>query len=183
MPNMDFFGFFDYTVGDPDTYEYMAKEFAEMMRLVVPNGVVMHVGNGFGLTRSGLSCTLGAGAVWLEGHHGGNRGSTPITLPAAASGNNRIDYIIAELYIPQRRIALTTLSGTPTTGTPTAPTLQTTESLYQFPLYRFRVSGASVSTVEDVRVFNQSGSRIRVGSAAPAYAGLSPGEIYIQLEG
>lgn len=180
--NMDFFGMFDYANGDDATYEYTATEYAKVMQLIVGDGIVSGYGTAFGLSRTGRTCSLGAGAVFIQGYSGISTASKSVTLTAAASGMKRIDIIVARLNTQARTMALEVISGAETASTPSAPVLSQAASIYELPLYQLTVFGTDITATADRRQLKVSMSHISAGYGDPDVASLGIGDIYIKLQ-
>ena len=86
----------------------------------------------------------------IEGRFGLNENSTNITLEAEAGSLQRIDRLVLELDVINRKIELKILKGT-AAATAAAPVLTQTEYIYQLPLYQIKISGGSSTTLIDER--------------------------------
>lgn len=160
MPNLEYYGMFDFASGDSDTYEYTSEEFATLIRGLTGNGISKNEYNEFAATANGLEITVASGTCFINGRFGYNSASQLITLTATSVSQSRYDRIVLTLNIPSRTISLDTIVGTAVAGTPTKPELTQTATVYQIPVYSVLVSGGSNTTLTDERIFTYSASAI-----------------------
>ncbi len=149
MSNLDFFGMFDYSSGDTDVYQYTSEEFSTMIKALTANGVAQNT-DAFETTANGLNLTIKGGTCFIEGRFGLNENYTNIALEAEAGSLQRIDRLVLELDVINRKIELKILKGT-AAATAAAPALTQTEYIYQLPLYQIKISGGSSTTLIDER--------------------------------
>ena len=168
---MDFYGMFDFAQGDDDTYKYTSAEFSNLIAGLTGDGVSYNFGNRFALdSTSGLSITVGSGAVFIQGRYAYNLSTETLSASAVASGSTRKDILVAELDIANRIIELKIIEGTASDF----PTLTS----YQVPIYEITVtaSGGSsaISATNDIRSFIYTSSlypstQIIYSRTTPAY--------------
>lgn len=157
MANLQNYGFFDFQDGDGDLYRYTSEEFATYMKGITGNGIAGNWLNAFRITNPepGLLIAMSTGCCFIEGRFGYTKTTTTVNLDAAASGKKRIDRVILRLDVGSRAISVEVLKGTETTGTPSAPSLTQTTSIYEIPMYSVRIEGSN-ATVSDERVILQT---------------------------
>ena len=161
MALLDFYGMFDYESGDDDTYKYSSTEFSELIAGLTGTGISANTLDTFTTTYSGLNLTVGTGVVFINGRYGSNKTAQTISLTPEETGFSRIDRLVIELDVVSRTIAVTTVTGTSTSGTPVAPTLTQTERLYQLPLYAIKITEGSIAKFTDERVFTFSAATVQ----------------------
>ena len=161
MALLDFYGMFDYESGDDDTYKYSSTEFSELIAGLAGTGVSANTLDTFTTTYSGLNLTVGTGVVFINGRYGSNKTVKTISLTPEETGFSRIDRLVIELDVVSRTIAVTTVTGISTSGTPVAPTLTQTATLYQLPLYAIKITEGSIAKFTDERVFTFSAATVQ----------------------
>lgn len=159
MPNLDFYGMFDFSEGDSDIYKYTSAEFSKLIKALTNNGVSNTYGNSFLTTKDGLNLTVGSGCAFIEGRYGYNDASTIITLDAETVSLQRIDRIVLELNATNRLIDLKIVKGE-ASGAATAPVLTQNELIYQLPLYRALITNGSTVTLTDERTLVYSPTEV-----------------------
>lgn len=159
MANLEFYGMFDFSVGDSDIYKYTSAEFSKLIKGLTQNGVSTIFGDSFEITASGLTLTAGSGCAFIEGRYGYNEDSTNITLDAETISLQRIDRIVLELNASNRFINLKVIKGE-AAGTATLPELTQNELVYQLPLYRALITNGSTVTLTDERTLVYSPTEI-----------------------
>lgn len=141
---MEFYGLFDYAVGDDDTYKYSATEFSALIAALTCNGVSYNYGNRFNATYSGYNVVLASGAVFINGRYGYNSSNETVTIDAVAAGDTVTKVIVAELDTVQRRIDLKAIDDVGLTAN-------------QVALFNVTITSAGVSAIEDVRSYCYAG--------------------------
>ena len=136
-----------------------ADTFGTMLNAMVTNGVVKDADNGLAITQSGtpaMSVAVNTGRAFV-GHtskrrYYRNTASLTLTIEAADSSNPRDDLIVLEMKeaTGTRSVALAVVKGT-AAGSPSDPSLTTTEATFQFAIARVRV-GAGVSTIVNANI-------------------------------
>lgn len=150
MPELEFYGMFDYSAGDSDTYEYTAAEFAALIEALSGTGIAAGMDGEFACVSNGLQITVGSGTCFIKGRYGYNKSSVNLMLDAEAEAYQRIDRVILELDIASRTIALKVLKGTPSSAAAT-PQLTQTDALWQISLCQALVTAGSTVTLTDER--------------------------------
>ena len=159
MPNLDFYGMFDFSEGDSDIYKYTSSEFSKLIKAITNNGVSNTYGSSFITTNSGLNLTIGSGCAFIEGRYGYNDSNTNLTLDAETISLQRIDRIVLELNATNRFIDLKVVKGD-AAGIATAPELTQNELIYQLPLYRALITNGSTVTLTDERTLVYSPTEV-----------------------
>lgn len=126
------------------------------------SGVVVARANELATTgdSTGMQVKIATGAVWLDGQYGEND-SGVITLPitANASGNPRIDLVVARNNFTTNLIEVDVIAGTPA-ATPTVPTVTQNSTIYEIALASVAVSNGAVTIaaadVVDLRHYNNA---------------------------
>lgn len=149
MANLDFFGMFDFSTGDTDTYQYTSQEFSDLIKAITTNGI-SNEGNSFETTANGLTLTVKSGTCFINGRYGFNENEKQITIEAETNTLQRIDRIVIELNTTNRVIELKVIKGT-AAAVATAPELTQNNLLYQLPLYSVLITGGSTTTLTDER--------------------------------
>ena len=157
MLNFDFYGLFDYDEAGGDTYQYTSEEFSSLIQGITGNGISANYLNQFQPTANGLDITIKSGAAFVNGRWGYNSAAKTISLSPTTSTTKKIDRIVIELDVASRVIGLNTLTGTATTGTPTAPAL----SDNQLAICSVLVANGSTTTLTDERVFTYSAAEVQ----------------------
>ena len=136
-----------------------ADTFGTMLNALVSNGVVSGADNGLEVSQSGtpaMSVSVATGRAFL-GHTSKRRfyrntSALTLTIEAADGSNPRDDLIVLELAeaTGTRSVALKVVKGT-AAGSPSDPSLTTTEATFQFAIARVRV-GTGVSTILNANI-------------------------------
>ena len=104
--------------------------------------------------------TIGTGELVMQGRHVSQGTPEDLIVTNGSQGQKRNDLIVCRYTKGSQSIEsakLVVVRGTPTTGTPTDPTLNTTSPLdggttYDMPLYRIPLDGITIGT--PVALFN-----------------------------
>lgn len=104
--------------------------------------------------------TIGTGELVMQGRHVSQGTPEDLIVTNGSQGQKRNDLIVCRYTKSSQNIEnakLVVVRGTPTTGTPTDPTLNTTSPLdggttYDMPLYRIPLDGITIGT--PVPLFN-----------------------------
>lgn len=104
--------------------------------------------------------TIGTGELVMQGRHVSQGTPEDLIVTNGSQGQKRNDLIVCRYTKGSQNIEsakLVVVRGTPTTGTPTDPTLNTTSPLdggttYDMPLYRIPLDGITIGT--PVALFN-----------------------------
>ena len=104
--------------------------------------------------------TVGTGELVMQGRHVSQGTPEDLIVPNGSQGQKRNDLIVCRYTKGSQSVEsaeLVVVRGTPTTGTPTDPTLNTTSPLdggttYDMPLYRIPLDGITIGT--PVALFN-----------------------------
>lgn len=122
---------------------------------------VLDVHDKFKLTVvSANKVTIGTGELVMQGRHVSQGTPEDLIVTNGSQGQKRNDLIVCRYAKGSQSIEsakLVVVRGTPTTGTPTDPTLNTTSPLdggttYDMPLYRIPLDGITIGT--PVALFN-----------------------------
>lgn len=122
---------------------------------------VLNVHDKFELTVvSANKVTIGTGELVMQGRHVSQGTPEDLIVTNGSQGQKRNDLIVCRYAKGSQSIEsaeLVVVRGTPTTGTPTDPTLNTTSPLdggttYDMPLYRIPLDGITIGT--PVPLFN-----------------------------
>ena len=148
---LDYYGMFDFSTGDDDTYEYTSDEFSTLIKGLTGNGVSKNDKNEFEATANGLSITIDTGSCFINGRFGNNSSVKTLTLDASGATETRYDKIAIKLDMTARKISLEVIKGTTT-----APTLVNTQTVSYLPLYTAKVSNGSTVVLQDERVYTYS---------------------------
>lgn len=122
---------------------------------------VLNVHDKFKITVvSANKVTIGTGELVMQGRHVSQGTPEDLIITNGSQGQKRNDLIVCRYTKGSQSIEsaeLVVVRGTPTTGTPTDPTLNTTSPLdggttYDMPLYRIPLDGITIGT--PVPLFN-----------------------------
>lgn len=122
---------------------------------------VLNVHDKFKITVvSANKVTIGTGELVMQGRHVSQGTPEDLIVTNGSQGQKRNDLIVCRYAKGSQNIEsakLVVVRGTPTTGTPTDPTLNTTSPLdggttYDMPLYRIPLDGITIGT--PVPLFN-----------------------------
>ena len=122
---------------------------------------VLNVHDKFKITVvSANKVTIGTGELVMQGRHVSQGTPEDLIVTNGSQGQKRNDLIVCRYTKGSQSIEsaeLVVVRGTPTTGTPTDPTLNTTSPLdggttYDMPLYRIPLDGITIGT--PVALFN-----------------------------
>lgn len=122
---------------------------------------VLNVHDKFELTVvSANKVTIGTGELVMQGRHVSQGTPEDLIITNGSQGQKRNDLIVCRYAKGSQNIEsakLVVVRGTPTTGTPTDPALNTTSPLdggttYDMPLYRIPLDGITIGT--PVALFN-----------------------------
>ena len=148
---------FDFSVAGDRTVT--ADTFATMLNSLVSNGVVSGADDGLAVSQSStpaMSVSVATGRAFI-GHtskrrYYRNTAAVTLTIEAADGSNPRDDLIVLEMAeaTGTRAVNLKVVKGT-AAGSPSDPSLTTTEATYQFAIARVRV-GAGVSTIVNANI-------------------------------
>lgn len=151
MALLQFYGMFDYTEGDGNAYEYTSAEWSQLIAAMTNTGVAA---GSFSMSANGLTITVGGGTAFINGRYGYNNDSTTVQLDAETITNQRIDRIVLELDVPNRKIELKVVKGTAASSGAAAPALTQNENIYQVPLYQALITEGSTVSLTDERVIS-----------------------------
>ena len=147
---------------------------------------VLNVHDKFKITVvSANKVTIGTGELVMQGRHVSQGTPEDLIVTNGSQGQKRNDLIVCRYTKGSQSVEsaeLVVVRGTPTTGTPTDPTLNTTSPLdggttYDMPLYRIPLDGITIGT--PVALFNV------LKPMSDVWDSLSPAEYapYIQCAG
>ena len=149
MAKLDFYGMFDFSTGDTDTYQYTSQEFSDLIKAITTNGI-SNEGNAFEIVANGLTLTVKSGTCFINGRYGYNKDEKQITLEAETNTLQRIDRLVIELNTINRIIELKVIKGEPA-SLAIPPSLTQNDLLYQLPLYSVLITGGSNTRLTDER--------------------------------
>ena len=148
--NFDNFGFFDYVEGElDDRYEYNSDEYSEIMDSILGTGIIQGKGDNLACEAGAGAAIVNTGVVVVDGRIGILHESKSVLIDSVESGYSRIDRIVARKDLANRIVCLDAIKGTPTTGTPAAPELTRTTSIYEASLCRVLVSGSGIIVTDE----------------------------------
>lgn len=154
-------GFFDSVGGDR---RYNAAVFGSLFKGIITDGVFSNVGNGFSVTATGSSLTVGPGRAWYRGTWLDNDSEYTLTPQANSHPNySRYDYIALQ-FDSSSSVRANTIVYIPgqATVTPNPPELTDNSTTKQIPICLiFRPAGAST--------VNQGQITMLVGTASCPY--------------
>ena len=153
MENLDFYGVYDFSEGDDDTYEYTSAEFTALIKALSGTGIAVNEGDAFEATNSGLDITIGDGKCFVEGRYGYNDSDTVISLDAESVGYQRIDRIVIASDVTNRVMGLKVLKGTAAVSSPSAVALTQGALYYEIPVYQILITDGSTTTLTDERTY------------------------------
>lgn len=147
-------GFFNalYVNGEYDR-RYNARDYCDNLAVVIGNGVLRSANDDLRVTASGMSCTVGVGRGWINGHYYFN--DAPLQLPAVAapSGLDRWDRVVLRLddTVGRRTINARYVQGVPA-AKPVKPEPTRSGDVYELVLADIFVAANAVSVeVTDTR--------------------------------
>ncbi len=148
--------FFDSTAGDR---VYTAEAWAEVIRALQTDGVVVGYGGELAVTESNppaLSVEVALGVIFIQGRLL-EVYAAPATLALALADvtNPRIDRIVARLDVTGRTALLVAKEGTPA-ASPSAPSLTRTASTWEISLARVAVA-AGATSVSNANITDERG--------------------------
>ena len=156
MALLEFYGMFDFSEGDGDAYEYTSAEWSKLVEALTSNGVST---GSFAMTNTGLTINVGGGTGFINGRYGYNTKATSLTLDAESTSLQRIDRIVLELDVPNRKMEIKVVKGTPASSA-AVPALTQTDSVYQIPLYQAKITSGSTVTLTDERQLSYTPNQV-----------------------
>jgi hypothetical protein len=141
-------------------------QWREMASAWLGTGVLADEGDEFATTQrvagANMSVDVGTGQVRIQGTVGIESDDNNVAITANASGNPRIDLLVARGDWVNKRIELDVLVGTPAVS-PAVPTpTQNNTTMWEVPLYEIAVAAGATSIVNanltDVREIVTPGS-------------------------
>jgi hypothetical protein len=125
------------------------------MAAALPSGVVgtpagsISTG-GLAWSASGLAVTLAVGKAWAGGAWFERSGTPDVhNVTANATGNPRIDRLVLRRDVGAHSTTVTRIAGTPA-GSPTAPAVTRTDTVWDLQLFQFRVPASSGTTLTNI---------------------------------
>ena len=119
-----------------------------------------------------MSVDVAAGRLLVQGMRAENSTTKTLTIANNASGNPRIDVVVARFVAATPAFVLDVLQGTPA-GSPTAPALTQTSATYEVALANIAVANGAVSiltaNITDQRAWSGPAA-VRIPSVASAAA-------------
>jgi hypothetical protein len=137
--------------------EYTQPQFAEVLSKIFSNGVFTGVLNDLEVVETdpvALAVRVNTGEAWINGFWYQNTAYLTKSLAAADPDNDRIDRIVLRLdTVTNFKISVEVLTGTPA-GSPAAPDLTQTASIYEISLAQVLVE-ATVTSVADAKITDE----------------------------
>lgn len=166
------YGFFNSINGDR-TYD--ADALSNFFLHLIPNGILKDSAQAPLMVApvTGMNLSINAGYAFINAKYFHNDFLTTISLPASDSTLDRIDRVVLRLDRDERKILLAVHAGEPS-GTPTAPDLTRTATVYELSLATVTVSaGATEITSGDITDDRLSSSLCGLITGFEALGGLS----------
>jgi hypothetical protein len=159
MANINDLGFpFTSVAGDR---QYSASEWREYFDGIMTSGVVANIENGLRVTAQNTpnkTIFVDRGAVVIRGAMRVIPGAINLAIADNASGNPRIDRVVARLNYPDRKIEFVVKQGTPG-ASPAAPALTRTTTAWELSLARlYLINGYTVvseNEITDERIYDE----------------------------
>jgi hypothetical protein len=134
-----------------DGTEYFQPDFAAFLKDSLSDGYVMDFESELEViasTPAAMTVEIQEGRCWIQGYFGWVQDANEVlTVAANASGNPRIDRIVARLSVTtDRKISFEVLQGTPG-AVPVAPSLTRTDETYEISLAQIAVIDGATSVV------------------------------------
>lgn len=147
----EFYRFFDSTEGD--IREYTSSQFAEYFSKFLSDGVYAENGlMGLKVSINGFNITVSKGSAFIKGYLYINDTDLSMTIDGADNILSRIDRIVLELDIVNRKINLQVKKGT-MGSQPQVPSLVDNASIKEIPIAQIRINDKAVNgIVTDERV-------------------------------
>ena len=146
------YGFFDSLQGDR---KYSAADFSDIFNGIITDGVFDNVGDMMAVKApGGMYVTVGSGRAWFNGKWTYIDTEYPLLITDVPPINSRIVTVALQINLNQaaRQNSLVLVSGE-VAGTPVPPTLQQSDSIYQYPLAYVTVkAGTTEITNSDIEV-------------------------------
>ena len=89
------------------------------------------------------------GCAFVKGRAGSVKGNKSSPIPAEEAGLNRMDRVVIRLDKSIRAVCADIVKGTPTSETPTPPSLTRTEIIYEIAPYRLQNLGGTYTLLDD----------------------------------
>lgn len=166
----EFYRFFGGPAGSVP--EYTQVHFSGTTKRFLSDGYIPGVDNELIVTEStppAMSVVVSTGEGWIQGYHYINDAAKTVTIPDADPANPRIDRIVLRLDTTTNfQITAEVLGGTPS-GTPTAPALTQTSSIYEISLAQVAV-GAGVTSIVNANITDERDTAFCGKALAPGAA-------------
>jgi len=137
--------------------EYTQPQFAEVLSKIFSDGVFPDIDNELEVVECdpvALAVRVNTGEAWIGGYWYQNTAYLTKSLAAADPDNDRIDRIVLRLDTTTNfKISIEVLTGTPA-GSPEAPALTQTASIYEISLAQVLVE-ATVTSVADAKITDE----------------------------
>lgn len=154
------------------------SQWQKMARRWLKSGVLTGYLNALAVTAdgSGMTVSVNTGGAWVEGFYFENDAAAAQTIAAAHATLSRIDRIAVRLDRTANTCALVVLTGT-AAASPVAPTLSTTDTLYEIGLATVLVDPAvgviAAGKVTDTRTLVKNLTETDASTAYVAKAGVT----------
>jgi hypothetical protein len=112
---------------------------------------------------TGMQVKVDTGRAWVAGHFYENDAQRTLAIEANSSGNPRIDRVVVRADFTANTITATIIKGTPA-GSPTAPAITQSTSVWDIPLAQVAVANGAVT----IAAGNVTDERMLVSPTLPA---------------
>lgn len=139
------YGFYNSLNGDR---KYNALEMSRIFDGIIEDGIYANIGTALMVTASGegMGIIVGIGRAWFNHTWTLNDAPLPLELEVPELIENRIDAVVLDINANNnyRKNEIKVVKGTPTTQTPSRPTMIKEENHWQYPLCYINVAAGSV---------------------------------------
>lgn len=129
-----------------ETDDTTEVQFARLMDALQESGVV----TGLTLTAgAGMSVNVATGAILIQGLYVESTAVENVAVAAAHATQRRKDYLVVRRNFTTNAATIVAITGTPTGGGGTLPTLQQDDSIWEHPIGVITVPAAATNLVSD----------------------------------
>jgi hypothetical protein len=133
--------FFNSVNGDR---KYKAEAWAEQIASFIGNGILANPADNLRVqVNDGMNIIVRPGRAWINGYFYWNTEDLPMTVPTADGVLNRIDRIVVQWNLSDRRVVTVLKKGTPAT-TPVPPAAQRDADIFELVLAEITVNKGAV---------------------------------------
>ncbi|MGD6992177.1 hypothetical protein [Sutcliffiella horikoshii] len=146
---MEKYSFFNSVEGDR---KYQASDFANFWKQFLTNGVYPYPSTNLQvLSNDSYTITVDAGHAMIQGYMYENTEAKDLTVEVADGVMNRIDAVVVQLDLSERKIQTLIKKGTPATE-PVRPSLTRTDTIYEIAIAELYIgkNAASISQMQIV---------------------------------